>query len=49
MPRMVERGQGSLVNLADDDPEHVFVIPGGLLAPTTKVGLTRHSPDAWQV
>jgi hypothetical protein len=32
-------GQGSRMNLAGDDPEHVVVFPGGLLAPTAKAGL----------
>ena len=27
------------MNLAGDDPEHVVVVPGGLLAPTAKAGL----------
>ena len=27
------------MNLAGNDPEHVFVVPGGLLAPTAKAGL----------
>ena len=26
--------QGSRMSLASDDPEHVVVVPGGLLAPT---------------
>jgi DNA invertase Pin-like site-specific DNA recombinase len=33
-------GQGSRMGLAGDDPEHVVVVPGGLLAPTAKAGLT---------
>src|SRR3954452_21997018 len=32
--------QGSRVSLAGDDPKHVVVIPGGLLAPTAQAGLT---------
>src|SRR3954465_1708323 len=34
------RSQGSRMKLAGDDPEHVIVAPGGLLAPTAKAGLT---------
>src|SRR3954471_18982934 len=32
--------QGSRMKLAGDDPEHVIIVPGGLLAPTAKAGLT---------
>src|SRR3712207_9124963 len=28
------------MSLAGDDPEHVVVVPGGLLAPAAKAGLT---------
>jgi len=28
------------VSLASDDPEHVIVVPGGLLAPTVQADLT---------
>ena len=28
------------MKLAGDDPEHVIVVPGGLLTPTAKAGLT---------
>ena len=31
--------QGSRINLAGNDLEHVVVFPSGLLAPTTKAGL----------
>jgi hypothetical protein len=31
--------QDSRMNLAGDDPEHAVVVPGSLLAPTTKTGL----------
>jgi GTP-binding protein HflX len=31
--------QGSRMSLAGDDPEHVVVVPGGLLAPAAKAGL----------
>jgi hypothetical protein len=34
------RPQGSRMSLAGDDPEHVVVVPGGLLAPTAEAGLT---------
>ena len=27
------------MSLAGDDPEHVVIVPGGLLAPTAKAGL----------
>src|SRR4051812_19963928 len=36
----VGRGQGLRMKLAGDDPEHVIVVPGGLLTPTAKAGLT---------
>ena len=32
--------QGSRINLAGDDPEHVIVVPSGLFAPTAKAGFT---------
>lgn len=32
--------QGSRMSLTGDDPEHVVVVPGGLLAPTAQAGLT---------
>src|SRR5688500_10219276 len=32
-------GQGSRMSLAGDDPEHVVVVPGGLLAPAAEAGL----------
>ena len=35
-----ERTQGSRMDLAGDDPEHVIVVPGGLFAPTADAGLT---------
>src|SRR3954447_14393222 len=28
------------MSLAGDDPEHVIIVPGGLLTPTAKAGLT---------
>ena len=28
------------MSLAGDDPEHIVVVPGGLLAPAAKAGLT---------
>ena len=34
-----EECQGSRMDLAGDDPEHVIVVPGGLFAPTAYVGL----------
>jgi hypothetical protein len=37
---MCGKGQGSRINLAGDDPEHVVVVPGGLFTPTAKAGLT---------
>ena len=35
-----EECQGSRMDLAGDDPEHVIVVPGGLFAPTADAGLT---------
>src|SRR3954449_9972361 len=32
--------QGSRMKLAGDDPEHVIIVPGGLLTPTAKAGST---------
>jgi hypothetical protein len=45
------------MNVGGDDPEHVVVVPGGLLAPTTKAGLTaticgdevEGAPSSWRL